>query len=160
MSDTVAWVSDRLHEIVGLSDKQVAEYITELARRSDNLKDFTRKLENTGAISMCDAVEAFASELWSKVPHKHFQGTPGTTTGNTLPGQQSKNVYRLLLDDDDEAAAAVTSYKSEKESRRKGKKSNIRSQKTTSWESDEEDAQTLGVDEGSDSDEWERLVCI
>ena len=158
MSDTVAWVSDRLHEIVGLSDKQVAEYITELARRSDNLKDFTRKLENTGAISMCDAVEAFASELWSKVPHK--QGTPGTTTGNTLPGQQSKNVYRLLLDDDDEAAAAVTSYKSVKESRRKGKKSNIRSQKTTSWESDEEDAQTLGVDEGSDSDEWERLVCI
>lgn len=148
MADIVSWVSDRLHEIIGLSDKQVAEYITELARKSVSLTELTNKLRRTGTITMTKSVEVFAAELWNKFPREEAQ-----FSNRSVDTKQEKKVYKLILDDPlEEAIESHTGLR--------GKKSrNIRLQKSTSWESDEEDmcnTRIVNKDEGSDSDEWER----
>lgn len=152
MAEIVSWVSDRLHEIIGLSDRQVAEYITELARKSVSLKELTRKLQSTGTINMTKSVEEFADELWRKFPRER---AVKTQFSNRLV-KQEKKVYKLILDDPVEEVESLTGFKHD------GKKSrNIRPQKSYSQESDEEDMQSTRVidrDEDSDSDEWERLV--
>lgn len=154
MAEIVSWVSDRLHEIIGLSDKQVAEYITELARKSVSLTELTNKLKSTGTITMTKSVEAFAAELWNKFPRER----PASTqfSNRLVDTKQEKKVYKLILDDPLEAVESHTGLK--------GKKSrNIRPQKLTSWESDEENisnTHAINEDEGSDSDEWERCVIM
>lgn len=149
MADIVSWVSDRLHEIIGLSDKQVAEYITELARKSVSLTELTNKLRRTGTITMTKSVEVFAAELWNKFPREEAQ-----FSNRSVDTKQEKKVYKLILDDPlEEAIESHTGLR--------GKKSrNIRLQKSTSWESDEEDmcnTRIVNKDEGSDSDEWESI---
>ena len=148
MAELVSWVSDRLYEIVGLSDRQVAEYITELSKRSMSFEELKGKLESTGAITMSASVEAFAAELWNKFPREKHAAI-------TVPVKKTKNVrYKLLLDDDtpEVSGRTVTSP-----IHRHRSKKTYRSQKTASWESDEEDAHIPTTGEDSDSDEWERL---
>ena len=152
MAEIVSWVSDRLHEIIGLSDKQVAEYITELARKSVSLTELTNKLQSTGTITITKPVESFAAELWNKFPREKAISTQ--ISNRLVDSKQEKKVYKLILDDPLEAVESHTGLR--------GKKSrNIRPQKSTSWESDEEDMSNTHVidkDEGSDSDEWETYV--
>ena len=145
MADLVSWVSDRLHEIVGLSDRQVAEFITELARRSKSLEELTVKLQNTGAIQMTSAVETFVRELWNKFPHDR---DPVGSYVAVKTKEVEEVVYKLLLDDEPAGA------KGKKKSSR-----NIRTHKVTSWESDDdEDTKATASDGDSDSDEWERYI--
>ena len=166
MAEIVAWVCDRLHDIVGLSDNQVAEYLTELAKRSRSPQEFKRKLRSTGTIAVNDAVEAFAVELWNKVPHKQEQEKPARARERELLQQQAKySSYKLLLDPmDEEPKEPAVKRKKEKSSKsriRSKKQKNIRTMKVSSWESDEDDdggAHTKQPEESSDSDEWERFV--
>lgn len=166
MAEIVAWVCDRLHDIVGLSDNQVAEYLTELAKRSRSPQEFKRKLRSTGTIAVNDAVEAFAVELWNKVPHKQVQEKPARARERELLQQQAKySSYKLLLDPmDEEPKEPGVKRKKEKSSKsriRSKKQKNIRTMKVSSWESDEEDdggGHTKQPEESSDSDEWERFV--
>ena len=152
MAEIVSWVSDRLHEILGLSDRQVAEYVTELAKRSVSSEELKRKLESTGALNtMNTSVEAFATELWNKFPRDKPLGKPITRATS----KKSTNVqYKLLLDDDPVEVPLTSAGKH----KHKKAKRNIRSQKATVWESDEEDTHIPATGEDSDSDEWERLV--
>ena len=164
MAEIVSWVSDKLYDLIGLSDRQVAEYVTELARRSVSSEELTRKLRSTAAITMSSSVEAFAVELWSKFPREQALGKPGSNVpSNQKP--MKKVHYKLLLDDEPLESSGTHITLKDDGRRRKASSRNIRSQKSSSWESDEEDTRThtpstLAVDEGSgsDSDEWERWV--
>jgi pre-mRNA-splicing factor ATP-dependent RNA helicase DHX16 len=144
MAGIVVWVADRLHEIVGLSDRQVAEYLTELARRSNNFEELKRKLESSGAIEMTSAVESFVFELWAKFPREK-------ATRERVAKDVKKVPYKLLLEEEPEFGADSVG----KDTKRS---QNIRPQKGMVWESDDEDIQPPSGDEsGSDSDEWERV---
>lgn len=167
MAEIVTWVCDRLHDILGLSDNQVAEYLTELAKRSRSPQEFKRKLRSTGTIAVNDAVEAFASELWSKVPHKQEQEKPARVRERELRQQQAKySSYKLLLDPmDEEPTEPGMKKKREKDGKgrsRTKKQKNIRTAKASSWESDDDmddgGAHNKELEESSDSDEWERFV--
>lgn len=62
-----AWVRDQLHEILGMSDRHVAQFLVGTAQRSSSSVDFLSRLTSTGAIDVTDKVRSFAEELWLKV---------------------------------------------------------------------------------------------
>ena len=61
------YVGDRLHDLLGISDKYVAEYLIGLAGKSSSAAGFIDQLRDT--VTVDDAMIAFAQELWSKVYH-------------------------------------------------------------------------------------------
>lgn len=60
-------MNDQLHDILGLSDKYVAQFMIGLARRSSGPQDFVSRLRETGTIDIDQRVVAFAEELYNKV---------------------------------------------------------------------------------------------
>ncbi|KAJ3597209.1 hypothetical protein NHX12_000738 [Muraenolepis orangiensis] len=67
MADLEQWVKDRLHDILGLSDRHVAQFIIGTARKSSSQQDFVSRLKQTGTIDIDQNVVAFAEELYEKV---------------------------------------------------------------------------------------------
>lgn len=67
MANLEQWVNDRLHDILGLSDKYVAQFMIGSARRSSGPEDFLNRLRETGTIDIDQRVSAFAQELYAKV---------------------------------------------------------------------------------------------
>ena len=61
------WVNDKLHDILGISDKYITLFLIELATKSSNTEDFLYKLRQTGTINVETEVINFAKELWNKV---------------------------------------------------------------------------------------------
>ena len=136
MARIVDWVSERLHEILGLSDRQIAEFMIELAKKSKSSRDLTKKLQKSGTIEVNSDVERFAVELWNR--------TVGRTSSKKSADVDGTQVLRKTV-------TAEHKPRSTKSSR------NIRSQRATEeWESDEEDVRPPSGPDDSDSDEWER----
>lgn len=67
MANLEQWVSDRLHDILGLSDRYVAQFMIGLAQKSCAPHDFVERLQQTGTIDIDQRVTAFAQELYNKV---------------------------------------------------------------------------------------------
>jgi len=67
MADLEQWVKDRLHDILGLSDKYVAQFIIGTAKKSSSSQDFVSRLQQTGTIDINQTVISFAQELYGKV---------------------------------------------------------------------------------------------
>lgn len=61
------WVSDKLHDVLGFSDKLIAELFVGLAKKSSSSEDLVRRLKETGAVEIDTNVTNFAGELWNKV---------------------------------------------------------------------------------------------
>ena len=77
MADSIIdWVSDELHDILGLSDRYTAEYLVGLARKAPSTDTFIKQLEKTGAISVNEAVTEFSHKLWQRVPHQNATEKP------------------------------------------------------------------------------------
>lgn len=67
MANLEQWVNDRLHDILGLSDRYVSQFMIGMARKASNAEDFVTRLEQTGTIDIDQTVAAFAKELFEKV---------------------------------------------------------------------------------------------
>lgn len=67
MANLEQWVSDRLHDILGLSDRYVSQFMIGTARKASSSQDFVTRLEQTGTIDIDPSVIAFAQELFEKV---------------------------------------------------------------------------------------------
>uniref|UniRef100_A0A0B7BCM1 PWI domain-containing protein n=1 Tax=Arion vulgaris TaxID=1028688 RepID=A0A0B7BCM1_9EUPU len=64
------WVNDKLYDILGISDKYIAQYFMGLASKSESPDEFIHLLKETGTVDVDDNLSVFASELFNKVPHK------------------------------------------------------------------------------------------
>jgi len=160
---TQQWVSDRLHQILGLSDKYIAQFLVGLAKKANSVPEFYSRLEDTGTIKLNDEVRQFASELWNKVPHKQAVEKPGRAKERAAIKEQQRNKsYKLISDpeDDEDVAVATTQKDKRKEKVRERKRKHLRTDKTSKWESDEEVAEeesnTKKKKDESSSDEWEK----
>jgi len=71
------WVRDSLHDILGISDHFIADYLIGLAGKASSGGDFVRRIQDTGTIDVNASVTKFAQELWEKV-------TVSPTTKNVL----------------------------------------------------------------------------
>lgn len=67
MANLEQWVNDRLHDILGLSDRYVSQFMIGIARKSSSSQDFVTRLEETGTIDIEPSVVTFAQELFDKV---------------------------------------------------------------------------------------------
>ena len=106
----VEWVSDQLHDLLGLSDRLTSEFLVGLARKSRSAEIFIQQIEDTGTISMNNEVRTFASELWNKVPHKAVTEKPARAAEREAILQQKNNKsYQLLSDPEEEQDSGWTS---------------------------------------------------
>lgn len=67
MASLEQWVSDQLHDILGLSDRYVAQFMIGLVQKSSGPQDFVARLQETGTIDIDQRITAFAHELYNKV---------------------------------------------------------------------------------------------
>ncbi len=165
MSDLVLWVSDSLHDILGLSDRHTSEFLISLAKNSSSEDAFVRKLRDTGAITVSEKIASFAAELWRKVPHKtanRYQAQRDKEKAAVAQVIKSKS-YLLLSDDEEDTSKVARRKSKEKEretekERRSRKRKNIRKGKAAaeSSESEEEKKAVKRPKDDSDSDEWEK----
>ena len=63
MSDTVRWVSDRLHDMLDISDRNIAEFLIGLCRKSSSPEIFLEKIRETETIDINDGVRVFAGTI-------------------------------------------------------------------------------------------------
>ena len=115
MAEVVEWVSDRLHELLGLSDRYTAEFLVGLARKASSSESYLQQLENTGAIAINDDVRSFASQLWARVPHRAAVEKPARAREREVILQRQRNkAYQLLSDDEEDVKTTVSTARSEK----------------------------------------------
>jgi len=67
--ELLTYVGDRLHDLLGISDKYVVEYLIGLAGKASSAASFVQKLRDTDTVSVDGEMVAFAHELWNKVSH-------------------------------------------------------------------------------------------
>lgn len=134
-------MSDRLHDILGLSDRYVSQFMIGTARKSSSADDFVTRLEQTGTIDIDQSVIGFAHELFSKIPRKAVVEKPSRALEREALEMQRKNqTYTLLEDSDSEGDAPTETLKSKKNKNEKdggSKRRHIR-QKKDSESSEEE----------------------
>ena len=71
MSEHLTWVSDKLHELVGISDRSIAEFIIgHHHHQSKSPAEFIQKIKDTDCIEINDKVSVFATELHAKIPRE------------------------------------------------------------------------------------------
>ena len=61
------WVSDRLHDILGISDKHITQFLIALAKKATSAADYIEKLQDTGTVDIDAQMTSFAQELWNRV---------------------------------------------------------------------------------------------
>ena len=159
-SGTVSWVSDQLHEILGHSDRLTAEFLVGLAKKAQSTDAYLRKLQDTRALTVNQAVRSFAAELWGRLPHKQAVEKPARIREREILQQQARNrSYKLLSDSEDDETSVKSKRPGQRARDARRKRKNLRTEKASAWES-ESDGETTAVKrnkgEESDSDEWEK----
>ena len=154
MAELSTWVSDKLHDVLGFSDKYTVEYLIGLAKSSSSPESLVQRVSE--GLNVDDKVATFASELWSKFPHATRPAEhPYRAKERALIEQRQKYMGYALLSDDDDDDKLIKTNESKKDRKRK----HLR-RKTESSSSDEDSlggndaSKAIGND--SDSDEWEK----
>ncbi|XP_055520642.1 pre-mRNA-splicing factor ATP-dependent RNA helicase DHX16, partial [Leucoraja erinacea] len=160
------WVNDQLHELLGLSDRHVAQFLVGTARHSGSAADLVQRLQDTATIDITPGVRVFATQLWAKVG----RGSGGreekaarAVERAALALQQHSRTYTLLEDSEDsepEAAPGRRKDKSKAKSKAKAKRAHLRRKRAESSDSGDEDTTkkppSPQKQSGSEEEEWEK----
>ncbi|XP_048882919.1 pre-mRNA-splicing factor ATP-dependent RNA helicase DHX16 isoform X2 [Brienomyrus brachyistius] len=140
MANLEQWVNDRLHDILGLSDKYVAQFMIGSARRSSGPEDFLNRLRETGTIDIDQRVSAFAQELYAKIPQKQTAEKPARAVERQALELEKKNrTYTLLEDSDSGGEVVVQKGEKKKDNDRGRKRKHLRKKREESPSSSEEE---------------------
>uniref|UniRef100_A0A1A8F9B5 Pre-mRNA-splicing factor ATP-dependent RNA helicase DHX16 n=1 Tax=Nothobranchius korthausae TaxID=1143690 RepID=A0A1A8F9B5_9TELE len=169
MANLEQWVNDRLHDILGLSDRYVPQFMIGLARKASSSEDFVSRLEQTGTIDIDQSVTAFAKELYEKIPRQQAVEKPSKALERQAIEMERKNrTYTLLEDSDSDSdeVAAREKQKGKKKSKEKDRgnqKRNIRQKKDSSSEDETlqrgdsfQEDRTSVKREDDEEEEWEK----
>ncbi|CDW55458.1 pre mRNA splicing factor ATP dependent [Trichuris trichiura] len=88
------WVSDQLYDIVGISDRYIADFMVGLARKANSVDDFIRSIGDTDTIAVDDKVSRFAQELWQRMPRVH--SSPVTKIPKVSAARLREEQHRAL----------------------------------------------------------------
>ncbi|XP_071386082.1 pre-mRNA-splicing factor ATP-dependent RNA helicase DHX16 [Centroberyx affinis] len=168
MANLEQWVKDRLHDILGLSDRYVAQFMIGTARKSSGHQDFVARLQQTGTIDIDQSVIAFAQELYDKIPRKQVVEKPARAMEREAIEMDRKNrTYTLLEDSDSDGDAVKEKERGKKKSKDKdrgNRRKHIRQKKESESSSEEEPAKGSNSSRGDqesvkkeeEEEEWER----
>ena len=114
-ADLRVWVNDNLHDVAGISDKTIADFMIGLAKQSKSSGEFIEKIRETETLDITSALSTFANELYQKIPRGGGTGNGSQKTmgqkrqlENRAREQAAKELaaknqsYKLLSDDDDD----------------------------------------------------------
>ncbi|XP_046895351.1 pre-mRNA-splicing factor ATP-dependent RNA helicase DHX16 isoform X2 [Hypomesus transpacificus] len=165
MANLEQWVSDNLHDILGLSDKYVSQFMIGSARKSSSHQDFVARLQQTNTIDINQRVIAFAKELYDKIPRKQPVEKPARAIERQVIEMEKKNLTYTLLEDSESDGEPPTEKEKEKgkKSKNKGnKRKHIRQKQEERDSSSEEDIQKSNESEKTnkqdddEEEEWEK----
>ncbi|PIK35386.1 putative pre-mRNA-splicing factor ATP-dependent RNA helicase DHX16-like [Apostichopus japonicus] len=135
------WVQDQLHDVMGMSDRYISEFLISLAQKSSTPDNLLQKIQQTDTLDLTPNVINFATELWGKIPRKAQKVNINREKERIALEQQKKNKsYELLDDFDDMPAVTETKSKTKREriKEEKGpKKRNIRKRDESSSDDSE-----------------------
>ncbi|KAM4643572.1 LOW QUALITY PROTEIN: pre-mRNA-splicing factor ATP-dependent RNA helicase DHX16-like [Amazona ochrocephala] len=104
------WVSGELQELLGLSGRHVPAFLVALARRSRSAEELLERLRETEALRVEEPrVEAFARELWGKVPREARPEPRRAAERAARELQRSRSQGYRLVESDDEGAGPAPS---------------------------------------------------
>ena len=155
MSELTTWVSDKLHDVLGFSDKYTVEYLIGLAKNSASPESLVQRVSE--GLNVDNKMASFAAELWSKMPRKTQPVEhPYRAKERALIEQRQRFTGYTLVSDDEDEEQLIRAKESKKDIKRK----HLR-RKTESSSSDEDSpSRTVGASKEtpneSDSDEWEK----
>uniref|UniRef100_A0A3Q1ETC8 RNA helicase n=1 Tax=Acanthochromis polyacanthus TaxID=80966 RepID=A0A3Q1ETC8_9TELE len=163
MANLEQWVNDRLHDILGLSDRYVSQFMIGTARKASSPEDFVTRLEQTGTIDIDQSVTAFAKELFGKIPRKQIVEKPSRAVERQAIEMERKNrTYTLLEDSEDDEDTAREKHKSKKKNKDKergNKRKHLRQKKGSESSSEDEapkrDNKSVKKEE-EEEEEWEK----
>lgn len=142
------WVNDKLHDILGISDKYISQYLLGLAKKATGPNDFIDKIRETGTVEIDTNMLNFAHELWQKMPQKVVsEKSSRILERQALEIQKKNSSYQLLDSDSEDENYAVPSKKSKSD-----KKKQYRKKQESSSESSSEEE---NLDKDDDRDETE-----
>ncbi|XP_029927881.1 pre-mRNA-splicing factor ATP-dependent RNA helicase DHX16 [Myripristis murdjan] len=168
MANLEQWVNDRLHDILGLSDRYVAQFMIGTARKSSGPQDFVSRLQQTGTIDIDQNVIAFAQELYHKVPHQQVVEKQSRVIERQAIEMERKNrTYTLLEDSDSDGEVVREKERGKKKSKDKdrgNKRKHIRQKKESESSSEEESQKRSAsgqedrksVKKEEEEEEWEK----
>ncbi|KAM7421405.1 hypothetical protein PAMA_015503 [Pampus argenteus] len=164
MANLEQWVNDRLHDILGLSDRYVSQFMIGTARKASSSQDFVTRLQQTGTIDIDQSVIAFAEELFDKIPRKQVVEKPARAIEREAIEMDRKNrTYTLLEDSDSDGDAVRDKQKGKKKSKDRGnKRKHIRQKKKSESSSEEEVPESIRSNSNHKSvkdeeeEEWEK----
>ncbi|XP_059826821.1 pre-mRNA-splicing factor ATP-dependent RNA helicase DHX16 [Hypanus sabinus] len=158
MASLERWVSDQLHQLLGLSDKYVAQFLIGTARRSGDPHDFVRRLESTGTIDITPSVRLFAGELWAKIPKKVPEEKASRAVEREARALQQKNRTYQLLEESEESEPEGQSGRNR--SKGKAKRPHLRRKRAESSGSEAEESTKKSPSprkqSASEEEEWEK----
>lgn len=154
MAHVETWVSDRLHDILGMSDKHIAKYMVGLAQKSTTKQDLIEKLKNTGTVDVDESMVSFLNELHEKVPHKEIKEKPARAAEREALEIQKKNASYKLLSESDDEPPPVKKPKKEKDSKKHKRRLRER-RKESSSESEEEPSRSTRKSQPESEDEMD-----
>ena len=153
MSELTTWVSDKLHDVLGFSDKYTTEYLIGLARTSASRESLVQRVSE--GLNVDSKLASFAAELWSKMPRKTQPAEhPYRAKERALIEQRQKFTgYALVSDDDEDEEQLIRAKNSKKDMKRK----HLRRKTESSSSDDDSPGSAVGASKDeSDSDEWEK----
>ena len=157
MANLTTWVSDRLHDVVGFSDKYTVEYLIGLAKNSISPESLVQRVSE--GFDMDSKMVSFANELWSRLPRKAqpVEHRYRARERELIEQQKKFMNYALVPEDDDEDNEAVKQAIRMRDAKKDKKRKYLR-RKTESSSSDDEKSGKESVQEEDhpDSDEWEK----
>ncbi|KAF6039237.1 DHX16 [Bugula neritina] len=142
MASLERWVGDRLYDIVGISDKMIAQYVLGLAQDAKSPADYLEKLRETEALDINEKIISFAQELFNKLPPKQSATKllEQQKRQDALSMQRRNQSYQLVeTDSEEEKVSKKSSTKSKKSSKRQ-----LRHKKESSESEDETEVRRAG----------------
>ena len=122
MSDTELqnWVSDKLHDALGMSDRNVVHYLIGLGKKTDNVDRYIKELDTV--LGDEGNFQSVATEIWNRIPRKTKQESVNRVKERAAIAEEAVNkTYKMLsdTDDDEDGALVIKPVKSSKKKKKR-----------------------------------------
>jgi pre-mRNA-splicing factor ATP-dependent RNA helicase DHX16 len=102
--ETVKWVQEQLHALVGFSDRNISEYIVSLAAKAKNVPDLLQKVI-ANDIPDTPETQSFCRQLFAKIPRTVASGGSKIVNKKAVSNadliRESENYSLIDIDDRD-----------------------------------------------------------
>lgn len=123
MSDTELqnWVSDKLHDALGMSDRNIVHYLIGLGKKTDNVDRYIKELD--AVLGDEGNFQSVATDIWNRIPRKTKKESVNRVKEREAIAEEAVNkTYKMLSDtddDDDDGALVIKPVKSSKKNKKR-----------------------------------------